>query len=68
MDKAEERSFYLPLGSCADYPARRELNGFLSYEYNGKIESPNTWPPQVLEQVINASTYMEVPQRFAAFQ
>jgi hypothetical protein len=67
VDKTEDRSFYLPQGSCADYPARRELRGFLNYDYNGKIEAPNSWPPQALEQVINASTYSEVPQRFAEF-
>jgi len=66
--KTEERSFYLPQNSCANYPASRELNGFLSYEYSGKIEPPDTWPPQALEQVINASAYSEVPQRFVAFQ
>jgi len=67
-EKTEERSFYLPQDSCADYPARRELSGFLSYEYNGKIEPPNTWPPRELESVINASAYLEVPPRYAAFQ
>jgi hypothetical protein len=68
VDKTEERSFYLPQNSCADYSARQELSGFLEYEYNGKMEPPNTWPPQALEQVINASPYSEVPQRFAEFQ
>jgi hypothetical protein len=68
MDKTETRSFYLPQKSCADYSARSELNGFLEYAYNGKIEPPTTWPPQALEQVIDTSTYSEVPQRFAEFQ
>jgi hypothetical protein len=67
-DKAEERSFYLPAGSCADFPTRHALSGFLNYEHDGKIEPPDTWPPQALEQVINASAYSDVPQRFAAFQ
>jgi len=66
--KPEERTFYIPQDSCAQYPAGRKLSGFLAYELNGKIEPPSTWPPQALEQVVNASAYSEVPQRFAAFQ
>jgi len=67
-EKTEERSFYLPQDSCADYPVGRELNGFLDYGLNGKIDPPDTWPPRALEQVVNASAYSEVPQRFAAFR
>jgi hypothetical protein len=68
IEKAEERSFYFPQSTCAEYPTRLVLIGFLDYGYSGKIEPPSTWPPQALQQVINASTYSEVPQRFAAFQ
>jgi hypothetical protein len=68
IEQAEERSFYFPQSTCAEYPTRLVLNGFLDYGYSGKIEPPSTWPPQALQQVINASTYSEVPQRFATFQ
>lgn len=66
-EQSDTKSFYLTSGTCDEYPVGRQLRGFEQYDLNGKIEPPKDWPPKGLEQIINASTFSEVPEAFKGF-
>ncbi len=62
--QTEEIPFYDENGSCDQYPQGREFRGFQSYDLNGRIEPPTSWPPNTLVEMLGASLMAPVPDRW----
>ena len=60
----DENAFYDSNGVCKELPVGRAIRAFEKYDLNGTIRPPSQWPPQELEQFVNASPIFPVPARF----
>ncbi len=57
---------YDATGSCEHYAVGSQLRGFQPYDYDERIQGPNSWPPEGLIEVLGASPLLPVPEKWAS--
>jgi hypothetical protein len=63
-----ENEFYRPSDSCDVYPVGNHFTGYEAYLRNDAVAPPKAWPPSELADILVASTFTAVPERFKPLQ
>jgi len=68
QDVYEKKSYYHASGSCDEFSSGLKLQGFEHYTLNGRMEAPTNWPPTEFGNIIDASTFTDVPEQLNPFR